>query len=671
MSNIASSSNNTLIFTTSQNCLPKNFIEDGMKVSLDEGLNVKVSPGMCDIKGRYHEIEQELFQALEPRSTSLLYAQFAQNALCPKLGYVKAEYPTDMIDDNTVGFWVFNKTGNIPNSAVGKSSIAVANDLVPTGGLTLVDGWVDHAIQGNGSTGNYTSANSTGFPIGASEREVNILYTPSSLTGQLSLIAYGVASGTAGFWINTLGSRLTVTNATTNYNSTYDLDIGKINVISIGYDGANLYVSVNGVKIYTAPATFITTASNLYVLRRSDSAVWFNNGIIHCIELRNKMRTPAQIAQIANKLCLPCSCIAPQASYPTISATDLASAYHEYKFDETSGNIVADSAGTLNGTATGTTIVDSEIGLGKARKFNGIASDGITLGNYGFTNDFTCIICGKVSDLSIARRFLDNRINFLDGMSIGLLDSTGKIYVTNNSSSGLSSTTLISANMPFFIVVSSKSGIVSTYINSYTPEILGTLVTSTATHPLYLGRDSGNSGNWYKGNLDYLAIIPRALSQAEIAQCYNALMNTEKKDIRSILPADAISLGRVRTDSSNVIEINDSDFQYGRREKAVGGNRKKFLGWKYFSGAVNLTWDNPFGTRKIKTYYTWAQDANGTNESDCMELIVDSGYFGLFHKMNTSQRITTQTQPTGVCNFNGVWQTSGYIGCWCEVLEDD
>ena len=131
----------------------------------------------------------------------------------------------------------------------------------------------------------------------------------------------------------------------------------------------------------------------------------------------------------------------------------------------------------------------------------------------------------------------------------------------------------------------------------------------------------------------------------------------------------------MKANSTGVTEYNDTDYMYGRREGAYGGNRRVFLGWKAFSGSVDLTWDNPFGTRKVKLQAVWAQDANGRNECDCAKrYISDSTAYGVltscYGMYPTNRIVITSTGNLGnVVHFNGAWQTSGYIGVYAEVLE--
>lgn len=646
------------------NHMVRNVTGEGFELT-PNGISIDIAPGYCDIDGKYHETTESINQALSPRKAGLLYAQKSTYSDSPQFGVVNATLPEP--DNNTIAQWRINSSGNIVNYAVGRSSIAVTNDLVPSGTLTKVDGWLDYAIQGDGSTGSFTSANSTGFPTGATEREIDFLITAATKATAQALFYYGAVSST-----NLFGLELKSTGNFDfdNYAHTdlgYTTDGMKVYWGCLQYDGANILLYINGVLVYKGAATLATTASVLNVLRHPNSTD-YSSSTIHYIELRNKMRTPAQIAQISNKLCLPCSYTAPQASYPVISASDLASAYHEYKMDETTGSTVADSAGTLNGTATGTTIVDSEIGLGKSRKFNG-TSDKITCAAFTFSSSFTVIGIVKPDSNSGVRTLFGNS-NGTTGTTLKISRSTDTsigAWSNNGEVSGLATLPL---GKTCFVGYVAQNNTMTFYADSPQPSTTVPFTPNTSNaNALQIGAN-GNNTEFLAGNIDDVLYIPRALSQAEIAVIYNTLMKTGKFDIREILPENAISRGFVKTDSSKVVEYDQESYKYGVRY-ADKRNQRMFLGYKYFSGQQTLKWDNPFGTRKIKTYYTWAQDANGTNECDVQQYMYNgSQYYGL--QVNggySSIRVQCFTPPGGVTSFNNTWQTSGYIGCYAEVIE--
>ncbi len=601
---------------------------------------------------------------LPPRKAAYVYAQDAgESTTVPIVGHYDAKYPDP--DQYTVGQWIFNTTGAIANNAVG-NGLAVANNMAPAGTVTLVDGWADYGMQGDGTSGYYVSTNSTGFPTAAQERELGIVYTSWSLTGYQDIAIYGTNSNNF-FYIVLIGTRLYCGyNGTTNGDTGFDLEIGKTYFISYCYDGSVTKVFVNGSLIYTASGLTLTTGnSTLYIFKSNTNNVAYCNGIIHYLELRNKVRTPQQIAAISNKLCLPCHYTGYSASYP---ANDTTTGAHIYKFDDASGNTVTDENGTLNGTATGTTIVNSEIGLGKERRFIPASAEYVTLGSFAFNSEFTVVGVITVADFSAAwRPFFGNSAAYLSIATDGTIGFTCGTSVYSIGKAPL--------NVPSFVAVTVKNGFVSFYLNSAFPDniVSSSLTSLTTSSTAYIGR-AGAGPNYFSGKIDYVSYIPRALTQAEIAQYYKALMlQKDRTLIDDCLPSNSISLGFVRTGSSALIGYNDTDYKYMRNEGATKteGNKRVFLGWKYFSGVVNLSWQNPFGTRKIKTYYKWAQDAYGTNESDIISAYYGVGGstgFGVDVYSTSATNIIAHTISGGLVFFNNSWQTSGYIGCYAEVL---
>lgn len=639
----------------------------GGKFTPDNGLSVKYSGFRGIIGGKYHEAPAGAVAGLAPRKAQLLYARRNVNteSLEPAIGIVEAVFPE--ADAGTVCRWIIDGSATIA-STVG------SNNLTKSGTVTQVDGWIGYGGKGDGSTGYYTSANSIDFPIAGQEKEIDIKFTPKTLSGTKVIANYGGSSITL-LTIYTIGTRLHLSDGNTAVDTGFDFESGKTYSLSVLGNTSNIYyVYINGSLVYTSTAYFTGLNAGVLVLGKAAfSSNYYNDCAIHYIEIRNKMRTPAQIAAISNALLLPCRYDAPAAAYPIISASDLATAYHEWKFDETSGTGVADSAGTLNGTTTGTTIIDSELGLSKARKLNGTSSDYITCGNIAFGATFTVLGVVRVNALSGTNTcLLSNRVGSTGNMFY-IQTASGKLALDNGTTAAVSSGLVFPLGTPtFFAYRSNGGGTVDTFINSATIDATLSITSSTSSLALLIGKDA--AGGYYpNAAYDYLLIIPRALSQWEIDQVYKMLMKIGTYDIRTVLPTATISLGFVRTNSSGVIEIDDASYKYGRREGAIGGNRKLFLGWKYFNtGAVNVVrWDNPFGTRKVKVYYVYAEDGNGRNECDIAVDSFSSSTLTGYPLCEPAYRLAFRTGNQGLAIYNGgaAWKTSGYIGCYAEVIE--
>jgi hypothetical protein len=643
------------------NNLVRNFIGEGFDIS-PNGLSVDVSPGYCDIDGKYHETTEVINQVLPPRSAGLLYAQKSTYSDCPQFGYVPAVFPE--VDANTVGMWIIDGSSSIPNSAVGVNgnTIAVTNNLTKGGTINQVDGWLGYAGKGDGTTGYYQSQNYTGFPAYSSDAHYRAFFRFYKSSATQYIFFNGISS----LRIVANSTRLSFVTAAGSFtDSGFDFENGKDYLVDIYGTGSSGYVCINGSPVFNG-VTFWNQTASVLKLFDDGSLTAYSPSILYFIQLRNSLPTLAQIAQIANKLCLPCSYTGYSASYPTISDADKATAWHEWKFDESSGAAVADTAGTLNGTATGTTIVDSEIGLGKARKFTSV-NDYITLGNFAFAANWTIVAVLKPTSFANMQSILNNR-NATVGNYAGV-NTDGTLNFNNYASNNYSKSQL-NLGTSNFAVFRYQNGGVDYCVNSANPENFTTITQNTTTQIAYISKDGYGSDFHLNSILEYLLYIPRALSQAEIAVIYDALMKKSTKDIREIIPDNAVSLGFARTNSNAVIEIDEA-YRTGRREGAVGGNRKQFLGWKYFSGATTLNWNHPFDTRKIRYWFTVALGANGLGEMLANHYYTYGGYgYDIYSILKSNGIINGNVQAYGVNYTTGVI-TSGYIGCYAEVLEDD
>lgn len=638
----------------------------GGKFSPGNGLSVNISTVESMIGRKYQSNPAVVDFVLNARKASIIYQTKSESSLVAAHGRYDATFHE--ADSRTVSRWILNTTGAI-NDTVPTSN----NYLNPSGTVVMVDGWADYGMQGDGVSGYYVSANSTGFPTGATPRTMHVLVTPYNVSSINYLAVYGTTAGWFGCYIGANGDLYFSASSSTGYDTEFALEIGKTYLVSLCYDGATASIFVNGTLIYTQAIVLNTIAGSLYVLR--NTTTYYSNSIVHYIEIRNDAQSNPAIGAISNKLCLPCHYIGHNASYPT---NDTTSGAHIYKFDDVSGNTVTDENGTLNGTATGTTIVDSDIGLNKARKFNGTSSDYVTCGNVALSGDMTVIFVGKFNSAASLGRIIGNTNNIIMALSE---PATGVMGFYNSTTGWVNSKSPIQLDKNVFCAMSIKSGMLSFYIDSPFIDCTKPISWNTTSSPLTIGRSLNAATNTFNGFMDYLAIIPQALSQAEIAQYYNAFMvQKERTLIDDCLPSNSISLGFVRTDSTQVIEYNDKDYLYTRNEGATKseGNTHVQSDWTYVYTIANVSNNifyikNPLGTTNIKV----SNIKFKKNLYDSSYSLIDAmaSNIGVFVSEVTNNYIKFNTaigsNPYLIYTYNsytGVFETSGYISVDIELL---
>lgn len=643
-----------------------NCILRGLKISAVNGFSVSVDSGVVVA----NEVRKAILAGnvtMSPRKAALIYADNTG-----ALGKVDGVYPTTYIDNSTVGAWIFNKSGTISNSAVGLSSMAVANDLVPAGTVIVVDGWCDYAVKADGISGTYTMSNVTNIPSGAAARLFACVFTCGGTSGNNPLWLMGSSSY---FGVYVVGGNLKIYVNGTLYDTGFTCVQFGVYDVELNYDGATLYVLVGGTPVYSMTVTLSTELTTVKFFK--DAGSTYAGHTLHYFEIRNAARSVATSGAIANKMLFPCFYTKTAAAYPMIPAEYVAMA-HEYRMDETTGGTVADSNknSPLNGIATGTTIADSDLALGKSRKLNGTSSDKISLGNFACGSLFSFVGVVNITAYGSQTPLWSNRPITNSNQGNMIWANISGVYMTIAGTAY----TLVSQFMPVgavvFIAVTINATSATVYINSGQKA-------NTATIPLL---DSGTyfanltfdapAPYYFNGKLDYALFGNFELTQAEIQQIYTSLMATGRRSIiDDVLTANQAAVAYVKTGNNGVTEYNDLWPMYGRREGTSGGNRKLFLGWTYFNGTTNFKWPNPFGTGKIKKEFHWSQDSLGTNELSVNDRFDSGGSYGILpHSYaagyNDAQNITAWYGGGWMVCFNGANKTSGYVGCYAEMIED-
>ncbi|MDR3562022.1 MAG: hypothetical protein P4N59_11390 [Negativicutes bacterium] len=595
---------------------------------------------------------------LPARQAALVYDTSAGTS-----GYVAAAFPA--ADNGTVNRWIIDGSATI-NSTVG------TNALTKTGTVTQVDGWIGYGGKGDGSTGYYQSASAPSFLSTAttpyemqSVFSVNVLGTKNAIF----IIGPNVSCTPAIFQLanNNIGIAGSI-------DTGFTLELGKTYNVNVQFDGVNFTVFVNGVQVYKAAGTSaITNTGYCYIHSDVNSgARLYGNTTVHYAEIRNTLRTPAQIAAISNALLLPCRYTGYSGAYPTVASGDLAT-YHEWRFAETSGANVADAQTTspLTGTATGTTIVANDVISGvKARSLAG--TDQISIGNLTWPSTaFTVIAVLTPASFPDYSAIISNRNSGAGAGGLLGVRATGTLVWRNWATDQYTGSVLL-AGKPNFIGFVVNNGVATEYVNSPLQTGTGSGITIPSNNLAgFIGKDY--TGGTLPATFDYLVLIPRALSQAEIAQYYNALMKQgDRTIINDVVPANSIAVGFAQTSSSGVIAIDDASYKYGRREGATGGNRKVFLGWIYLTNNTNFSFPNPFAFEKMK-YLRLVYKANLSDSTE-----VDAGRWEAYYQSGWTPKVNQQSIQFKGGNASKLlydmgagpaWITSGYIGCYAEVIE--
>lgn len=655
----------------------ESFVAKGLKIAGFTEREVLVGSGIAKVNGSTVNFNGGSIK-LSERETALLYMDSDGN-----LGRTKAVYPVDAIDDNTVGFWIFNKTiagESIPNIAVGKSAIAQKNSFVPYGGITSVDGWADYALQTDGLTGYFELEHNLGFMTGNVPFEYNLLITPDKIDGSIDYI-FNYAGNVTTIYINSNGLLYCG-----GQNTGYVCETGKTFFLTYQYDSRRVKVFINGrltLNVIVSISLSLNTGQNTRIGTAYDKSDMLP-ATFHFLEIRSQIRTPEEIAKIANQLMLPCFYEKHNSEYPVLSAEN--TNYTEWRFDDEDVSSLKETNGINNGVLGDSvmpTQEKSQLGLGKALRFPGAAACYIDVGTMTLPVEFTIVAIVNPFQLTGLNRFFGNKIGAAQtfmmctaadttaGVAFYTGNQNGNTWINSGIKPDAGRENFIACrvtNKNFYFRVNRQSSIRAN--NTWHKQVAD----NCAIGACY-GSDYA-----FKGTLSYLLVVPRALSDSEIQLLYDNLMVTGRKNILDdAVPSNAVAIGMVRADHESVFEYNDTDYKFGRRDGCCGGNRRVFLGFKYFSGSGSLSWDNPFGTGRVKRYFTWAEDAYGTNEVEAMKMVYvyNSGWGGCWPFSdsatgNDGEKIGCYISTTygGVTLYNSAWKTSGYIGCYAEVMED-
>ena len=653
------------------------YITKGFRMRAGEGRSVVVSPGVAKINGLTMTPQAEKIIELPECSTSMVYVDHEGI-----VRHKEVSYPYNKIDNNTVGFWVFNETevgAVVPNVAVGTSVSAVENDLIPFGGIKSVDGWADYALQTDGINGRFVAQNNTNFPTNV--LEINLMFTLEDTRDNRYLMSYQYTQN----YIGVNGANNLYTVDTKRY---YRLQKGDTVLLTEQFDGVYHYIFINGMCIYTAKEapSFPLQATRFMTLGCINDV---NNdrpirATFHYLEIRNKPRSATEVREIANSLCLPCYYNRSLAEYPENIESPTA---HAWNFDETISDVspvtgqmaelVRDEIGMAHGTVVGSLNCNTKSEtIGNSMRFVGDPNQYVALPAMKITPEFT--FCAIVKAFNRASKDKNRVFGITTGapnryLIISLGESNGLSLFYNGTWYG--SALHFDLFKDNFISIIAHNGVVQFRVNEKVvyrdfPQ------TIEMTDLMSFGRAYGSDFP-YDGYLSYVFFDgEKALDLEDLETMYRSLMKTGKRDLLTdFLPTTGGAVvGLVHTDSNEIAELNDTDYKTGRRNFATGGNRRVFLGWKWFKGKQTLCWENPFATSTIRTYFRFKKQPAEDISTDLVPRYYIDGDFGFQPTADSADGftrwITAQTWAAGVSSLGGSTGDSGFIGCWAEIIED-
>jgi hypothetical protein len=508
------------------------------------------------------------------------------------------------VSDGTVVWTQQAGAGTIvPNSA----SAGVANDLSVSGTVSQVDGRRGYARQGNGSTGYMRCANATGIPAynAVIEETAHFRYYPT-VSDKQSLYE----DGSRTICINT-SSYLEIRNSSgVNVSTDYLFETGKDYVLTVQYTGSTHNVFVNAQLVYTGLTPYSATIVAPYI--GFDGGSRYSKSILYYLDIRNALRTPTQIATIAQQMLIPC-------------------AYTNVRISSFNTNMATRTDTIFDGT---------------------IAQTGET-GAYGSNVAY-------------------GRIGGLFGAPIGM--KSVKVYGSTNYGFSFDN----SHNVSMTITLVGYNGSTYTDIASQTLTNSGSYW-STTQPVVTFSYPAGTYIGWGVR----IALTSGSNCWPCVAEMVFEPQASLPTDIRSVLPADSMVVGYTETSATAPTLIIDGsnpsgstpDWAYGIRVGPRGDrNKRKKLGYKYFSGATVVSFTNPvaiFGTYDYGVRFFYLPSIN-LPSVEIRPTADVNGFRGAFIVDNKTSSIAINTYAsTSLGKYNGTEITSGYLNIVAEILDGE
>ena len=660
------------------------YIASGLKLTTAGGYSVKVSPGVASIAGEPLRLDDPVTLTLDPSTTEILYAMKLSDSKMT-IGKVKVAPPDP--DAYTIARYTFTEAG-APADTSGNG-----NHMTVNGGISTVNGRWGTAKKGDGVNGYMQTTGNITSGILDQERETDVVFTPdAAMLASDDRYLFAMGSGSHRWDLLFATGLVRMVLDGTAFNTTFYVGANETYEFSLTYSKQWVVLYWNGFPIYTLYISALATvAAPMKVFTAYDNST-FSSATIHYLEHRSKIRNRNEMHRMCNKMGLPTRYHA--FSYPE-NPVDTPS--HVWKFNSiTTDNKVLDDMGTMHGTVVGTpSIVESDGGM-KAIKLNGTTdylSLGVPLKINQAGKGFTVLAAVKADTTSSPLTTAAGKTiisNYKDAASLGghqlLLEgvanprpcvinlNNGYNYAENRIGEGDYSV--------IGYTYDSVSKTISWYVNSIFPETPKSFTLPdgffNGTANVCIGAD-GNGNSRLPGEISYLMITDRCLSQGEMAEKILPLLSGTRRSLKDdALPSKAIPLGRVTAGKASSNDgIVNIDMVYKNTHRIEGatkreGNRSTLLGVKWVTPGQKVNFYNPFGLEhavyRKKFKPTLPSEITFDDNTIYFETGRGNAYGSWLDRVTfDSIRVSTGNQAVQY-SYSGSVLTSGWLYLYGELL---
>ncbi|MCP4607761.1 MAG: LamG domain-containing protein, partial [Planctomycetes bacterium] len=210
-------------------------------------------------------------QSTGDNSTKVATTAYADNVVSSEV-YGSQDGQVLSIDFSQVGITTQYDKGPLANNATGTSAGLVTSTGGAFGGGAVLNGTTDY----------FTLSNSLGLPTGAAARTIEAYVKIDDITLQSGVIfRYGTETGDDVFSLEQIDAALRIFTNNDSSNTGNILSEGNWFLIQATYNGTQVNMWVNGVKVITNDAITVNTASGTtpYIGSRGGSSDYFDGNI--------------------------------------------------------------------------------------------------------------------------------------------------------------------------------------------------------------------------------------------------------------------------------------------------------------------------------------------------------------------------------------------------------